>query len=210
MAIDVMCKCGKSYRVSDDKVGRRFKCRECGTLVGVPQANANASDETVREDTDWGLEPEAEYVPAHRRRWARCRSAKQDVRTKKNAAARNRWLLIAGAITVVALVIGVIVWVDAHLRPEQKNVLWITVGVPAFYLLRDQLGRHAIRRTLHSYGETVQSISWRPFKNFFKLNGSWPPHLFFYEVRYIDQNGNARSREVAFVRRRGMVWDDDI
>lgn len=205
MAIDVMCECGKSYRVSNDKAGRRFKCRECGTLVEVPEANANASDETVREDTDWGLEPE--YVPAHRRR----RTAKKDVGTKQNAAARNRWLFIAGgAIAVVALVIGVIVWADAHLRPEQKKALWITVGVPAFFLLFDQLRRYAIRNTLHSYGETVQSISWRPFKNFFNLNGSWPPRLFFYEVRYIDQNGNARSGEVAFVRRRGMVWDDDI
>ena len=124
MPISVTCDCGKGYRVSDDKAGKRFKCRECGTLLEVPESKADISDETNRDDDDLEMEPEAEYVPLHRRLWARRRSAKQAARTKKNAAARNRWLLNAGGvIAAVALIAGGLAWANAHLRPEQKSLL---------------------------------------------------------------------------------------
>jgi len=211
MTILVTCDCGKNYRVSDDKAGRRFKCRECGTLLQVPNANEEVSDSENSDAEELEMEQDAEYVPAHHRAAATSRSAKKNARRKKAVSARNRWLLIGGGtVASVALIVGGFAWANAHLRPEQKNLLWFTVAVPAFFVLFDQLHRYSIRSTLHSYGETIQSISWRPFKNFFNLNGGWPPHLYFYEVRYIDRYGNARSGDVAFIRHRGMVWDDDI
>ncbi len=211
MSIEVACDCGKGYRVSADKAGKRFKCRDCGTLLQVPNANDGTADDENDGDDDVEMEPDAEYVPAHHRAAAKARSAKKTARDQKRAAAWKRWLLIGGGVVVgVSLIVGGLVWANAVLRPEQKNLLWFTVGVPVFFLLNDQLRRYSIRSTLHSYGETVQSISWRPFKNFFNLNGGWPPRLYFYEVRYLDRYDKARSREVAFIRRRGMVWDDDI
>lgn len=151
---------------------------------------------------------------------AKARSAKKSARDQKRAAAWKRRLLIGGGVVVgVSLIVGGLVWANAVLRPEQKNLLWFTIGVPAFFVLSDQLRRYAIRNALESCGETVQSISWRPCKNFFNLNGSWPPRLYFYEVRLLDRYDNPRFREVAFISRRGlfgrrrvsgMVWDDDI
>lgn len=47
MTISVTCQCGKGYRVSADKSGKRFKRRECGTLVRVPNANGDAIDDDV-------------------------------------------------------------------------------------------------------------------------------------------------------------------
>ncbi len=215
MAIEVTCECGKTYRASDDKAGKRFKCRECEALVRVPNANGDETDEDVDlEEDEVGNEPAAKYVPMHRRLWARRRSAKKDARAKKNAEAKNRWLLIAGrvfaGIGLVALTFGVLVWAEVYLRPEQKTFLWLTVGVPGYFVLSDRMNRLSIRNTLSGYDETVQDISWRPFRNFFNINGGWPPHLFYYEVYLLDRYGKAQLREVAFVRRRGMVWDDDI
>ena len=219
MSISVTCDCGKGYRVSEDKAGLRFKCRDCGTLLRVPDADGeNSADETERDD-DLEMEPDADYVPAHHRAAAEERSAKKNARTKKLAAKRNRWLLISGGVVAsVALVWGSIALANAYLRPEQRSLLWFLIGVPAFFVLCDWLRRRSIRNTLQSYDETVQSISWRPFMNFFHANGSFPPRLYYYEVRYLDRYGNARRRSVAFIRRRrtwdgdrgGMVWDDDI
>ena len=106
--------------------------------------------------------------------------------------------------------LGGIALANAYLRPERRSLLGFLIGVPGFFVLGDWLLRRAIRNTLQSYDETVQSISWRPFMNFFHANGSFPPRLYYYEVRYLDRYGNARWRSVAFIRRRGMVWDDDI
>ncbi len=217
MSIEVTCDCGKGYRVSADKAGKRFKCRDCGSLVQVPDATT-ADD--AEDDDDVELESGTEYVPAHHRAVAKARSAKKSARDQKRAAAWKRWLLIGGSVVAgVSLIAGGFVWANAVLQPEQKNLLWFTIGIPAYFVLGDQLRRYAIRNALQSCGETVQSISWRPFKNFFNLNGGWPPRLYFYEVRYLDRYGNARSHDVAFIRRRrmfgddrpgGMVWDDDI
>ena len=211
MAIEITCDCGKGYRVSGVKAGKRFKCRDCGTLLQVPNTNDGATDDENDGDDDVEMEPDTEYVPAHHRAAARARSAKKSARDQKRAAAWKRWLLIGGGVVVgVSLIVGGLVWANAVLRPEQKNLIWFTIAVPAFFVLGDRLRRSSIRNTLQSYGETVQSISWRPFKNFFNLNGGWPPRLYFYEVRYLDRYDNAVFREVAFIRRRGMVWDDDI
>ena len=159
MTISVTCDCGKGYRVSADKAGLRFKCRDCGTLLRVPDADGdNSADETDRDD-DLEMEPDGEYVPAHRRAAAEERSAKKNARKQKNAATRNRWLLIgSGVVTSVALIWGGIALANAYLRPEQRNLLWFLIGVPAFFVLSDWLRRRAIRNTLQSYDETVQSI----------------------------------------------------
>lgn len=211
MAIELTCDCGKGYRVSGVKAGKRLKCRDCGTLLQVPNTNDGATDDENDGDDDVEMEPDTEYVPAHHRAATRARSAKKSARDQKRAAAWTRWLLIGGGVVVgVSLIVGGLVWANAFLRPEQKNLIWFTIAVPAFFVLGDRLRRSSIRNTLQSYGETVQSISWRPFKNFFNLNGGWPPRLYFYEVRYLDRYDNAVFREVAFIRRRGMVWDDDI
>lgn len=162
MPIEVTCDCGKRYRVSDDKVGKRFKCRECATLVRVPNVNGDETDEDVDIDEDeLGIEPEAKYVPMHRRLWARRRTAKKDARTKKNAAARNRWLLIAGGVIATAtLVVGVVFFVEVYLQPEQRDFLLMTVGVPAYASFRSLIGKPLPKRaqTGRSFAERAMAL----------------------------------------------------
>lgn len=67
MAIEITCDCGKGYRVSGVKAGKRFKCRDCGTLLQVPNTNDGATDDENDGDDDVEMEPDTEYVPAHHR-----------------------------------------------------------------------------------------------------------------------------------------------
>ena len=40
MPIEVSCrKCGKAYRVKDERAGTKIKCKDCQTVIEVPQAS---------------------------------------------------------------------------------------------------------------------------------------------------------------------------
>ena len=40
MAWNVSCpECEKRYRVGEDKAGRKFRCRDCGTTIRVPESD---------------------------------------------------------------------------------------------------------------------------------------------------------------------------
>lgn len=68
MAIDVTCrKCGKEYRVREERAGTKIRCKECQGTIAVPSivaddlyTNDDASDET------WG-QPERRGVSARSR-----------------------------------------------------------------------------------------------------------------------------------------------
>ena len=48
MAWNVSCpKCGKRYRVGEDKAGRKVRCRGCGTAIRVPESRATSSSSDV-------------------------------------------------------------------------------------------------------------------------------------------------------------------
>lgn len=51
MAIEFTCGCGKGYRVSDGKAGKRFKCRNCRTLLHVPNSNDGTTVEVPVNDS---------------------------------------------------------------------------------------------------------------------------------------------------------------
>lgn len=37
MAIEVSCgKCGKAYRVREDRAGTKIRCKECQSVISVP------------------------------------------------------------------------------------------------------------------------------------------------------------------------------
>ncbi len=46
MAISVSCnECGKEYNVKDDAAGKKFKCKDCGAVIQVPEALGSEGDE---------------------------------------------------------------------------------------------------------------------------------------------------------------------
>ncbi len=51
MPIDVVCpKCGKDYRVKDERAGTRIRCKECQTAISVP---ALSQDDDLDNESDW-------------------------------------------------------------------------------------------------------------------------------------------------------------
>lgn len=45
MTITVECgNCGKAYEMADDKAGRKFRCRECETVIHVPESPGEPID----------------------------------------------------------------------------------------------------------------------------------------------------------------------
>tara|TARA_R110002111_G_scaffold257026_1_gene324950 strand:- start:100123 stop:101130 length:1008 start_codon:yes stop_codon:yes gene_type:complete len=100
MAIQFHCKkCGKGYKVGDDKAGRKIKCRQCAAPIQIPEADIEDLSE------DWEDE-EAEYTPAPRRRAPSASKSKSKPKRKnKSGSGSNQNILIIGGI-VALLVVG--------------------------------------------------------------------------------------------------------
>ena len=186
MAIEITCDCGKGYRLSDDKAGKRFKCRDCGTLIRVPSA--------VADDPEFGDGDEetlGEPLPVRRRSQSASGSGKKKSRRKSSGSKRP--LIIGGVIAVVALIAGAFAYASLKFSPQQLKVLGGAVAAVAYFVLYDQFCRYRIRGDVASYDGTVQSISWRPFQGAFFTRG-WGrgKHAKFYEVSYTDRDGRTQ------------------
>lgn len=100
MTISFQCKkCGKSYKVSDEKAGKKFKCRQCTAPVRIPEAD-------VDDFSDNWEEEEAEYAPAPRRRprsASKKSKPKQNHKKKSSAGSNQNILIIGGIIVLLAL-----------------------------------------------------------------------------------------------------------
>ena len=64
MSIQTVCqKCGQQYRVSDDRAGREFRCRECNTVCHVPDEYEYAEEPgTVPPVSTTDADPEITVV----------------------------------------------------------------------------------------------------------------------------------------------------
>ena len=65
MSISVTCQCGKKYSVSDDKAGKRIRCRACNEIIEVPDDRWGDDDEVYEEDA--AGEPHRAHLPSHAR-----------------------------------------------------------------------------------------------------------------------------------------------
>ncbi len=217
MSIEVTCDCGKGYRLSDDQADKRFKCRDCGTLLQLP--NTNEADGGNDDDDDVVMEAEQEYVPAHHRAWSILRSKKKDARDKKRFATRKKLLFIVGS---PAVVIGGLTYANARI-PQVMLRVWPVVFfflqfsfllVPTILIVLGQWScRRRIREEIRSQDGTVTSISWQPFQGL-PFTKAWglgihPVGGAFYSVTYTDRDGRTQHSTVGFTAR-GMRWDGDI
>lgn len=73
MSIDVSCPtCDKSYKVKDEAGGKKLRCKECQTLIPIPEAAVEEADpwegidEQAQEDWDGGDDEEAGLPPVVR------------------------------------------------------------------------------------------------------------------------------------------------
>ena len=204
MAIEITCDCGKAYRLNDDKAGKRFKCRDCGTLIQVPEPSADDSEFGDGEEEAMG-----EPLPVRRRSTTASGSAKKKSQKKSSSSTSGskRPLIIGGVIAVVALVGGTLAFASLKLSPQQLKVLGGAVAAVAYFVLYDQFCRYRIRGDVASYDGTVQSISWRPFQGAFFTRG-WGrgKHAKFYEVSHTNRDGRTQHSLVC-CRWFGTNWD---
>lgn len=99
MSISVRCPCGKKYTVSQDKAGKRIRCKDCGEILGVPDDDNLEVLEEDEEDDD-------AFEASPRRRTGAARSRQPRHPKKSNHALP---LIIAGVVVVGLLVVGVAV-----------------------------------------------------------------------------------------------------
>lgn len=66
MSINVSCpSCGRPYTVKDDAAGKRFKCKDCESVVEVPVASGNSGDDEFGDPYDTsGFDDDASGIPA--------------------------------------------------------------------------------------------------------------------------------------------------
>lgn len=204
MSIEVTCDCGKGYRLSDDKAGKQFKCRDCEALIRVPQANEDDSEFSGTDE-----ETQGESLPVRRRSKNASGTGKKKSRKKSSGSTSSskRPLIIGGVIAVVALVGGALAYASLKLSPQQLKVLGGAVAAVAYFVLYDQFCRYRIRSDVASYDGTVQRISWRPFQGAFFTRG-WGrgKHAKFYEVSYTNRDGRTQHSLVC-CHWFGTNWD---
>src|SRR5712691_3845692 len=102
MSISVRCQCGKKYSVSDDKAGKRIRCRACDQVIEVPDDRWGDDDEVYAEDA-----AEADEFDQTSRRRSRPSRSRPPRRQPSNNALP---LIIAGAVVGGLLVLGVAVF----------------------------------------------------------------------------------------------------
>lgn len=108
MAISVACDCGKTYKVGDDKAGKRFRCKECGEPLRVPE---NDLDDDWGDD-EWGDDSgeeddyEAEPVRPRRTRSSTKGKGKGKGKKSKQTSGSNTMVFVAIGAVVLVLAVG--------------------------------------------------------------------------------------------------------
>jgi hypothetical protein len=103
MTISFKCrKCGKQYKVSDDKAGRKIKCRQCEAVMKIPVLEADDFLEELDDDED---DLEMDFTPpVRRRKQSPTRSAKPKRKKKKSKSGSNQGVAIAvGAVAFLVM-----------------------------------------------------------------------------------------------------------
>lgn len=106
MTIEVRCaKCGKGYRVTDDKAGRSFRCKECQAKIVVPAGDAE--DDLWGEDFGSFDEPEENPYSSPPKRKKKSKSKKR--RRSRNVMPGTVKIAMGGlGLTILLAIVNVI------------------------------------------------------------------------------------------------------
>src|SRR5688500_12627530 len=108
MSITFACGCGKSFTVADELAGKRVKCQACAAVLTVPDAAAapakrvaKAKVSVVEDDVPTKKlkkKKKKKDTGIDREEW----DAEEEARQVKAFYARRMVYIIAGAVTIVA------------------------------------------------------------------------------------------------------------
>ena len=123
MTIRAECQeCGKQYQMSDDKAGRKFRCRECEAVVHVP--------DDYEDEYETPASPRRK--PASKKGRAGGRGKKS--RSKKSKSGANTGLIVGmgagGVVLVAGIVVGYFMLTDdsRELPPESSGPEPVAAG----------------------------------------------------------------------------------
>ncbi|WP_417392203.1 DUF1559 domain-containing protein [Gimesia sp.] len=151
MTINFQCKkCGKNYKVSDDKAGKKVKCRQCDAPVRIPELDTDELSE------DWE-EPEPEFeAPARRRKSSPSRNKAKPKSRKKSATGSNQNKFIAGGAVALVLIGSGLLFLFSSEKPGGGLFKSITDKVDV--VVNSQLDKSAGKSGSGSAGSDIDKM----------------------------------------------------
>jgi hypothetical protein len=162
MAIAVTCQaCGRQYNVKDEAAGKKFKCKDCGEVVSVPEVGGGggASDDygdpyNPYADEEFG-EERAAAPPAARR--PKRKGSGGPARERVNGPATG--LTVCAAISLVisilaAVALPILIFNIPNIGDEEKfqvvaQLIGVVINIPLCIVILIGASR---MRSLSSYG----------------------------------------------------------
>lgn len=121
MPIKVVCECGKTYAVTEDKSGKRFRRKDCGEICQVPASKRKASRPKPKPEPEYDEHDDYEDdyddydEPAPRRSPAKKKSSKgksqSSKKKRKSSGGGPTPLKLIGGISSMVLGVGIIIFV---------------------------------------------------------------------------------------------------
>ncbi|WP_417849716.1 hypothetical protein [Thalassoglobus sp.] len=112
MIIKVSCaECSHEYRLSENKAGRKFRCKECGEAVSVPgQAEEDwddfgslADEDDLEDDSDQPYRPPRSSSRKKRRKSSQSRNTNHENVSRSIRAICVLYVVIGGMFTIASL-----------------------------------------------------------------------------------------------------------
>lgn len=114
--------CGKQYRVADDKAGRQFKCKDCGSTIQIP--GGDDDDYDLGHHDEYGADDRrgGDYdEPRPRRRSGG--SGRKKSRSKRKSSVNPGLIIggVVGGIVVIGVLVGAVVLIRGSFSPVAKH-----------------------------------------------------------------------------------------
>lgn len=123
MAIKITCpECETALTLSDDKRGKKVRCKSCEKVLSIPSANGKvkkpAKEEEVDEQEDEEEEeakdkPKGKGKPAKNEKSETSKNGKPAKKKKKGGGVDIPWLFIglgAAALAIIGVCVGILIW----------------------------------------------------------------------------------------------------
>lgn len=112
MSITVVCDCGREYSLSDDKAGRRFRCKDCDETLVVrkkqrKRRKARVADDWDDNEDDWD-EDDDWNEPRRPRSRSRGRKASRGGRGGRGSGPSGGIVVWANIVKYAGLVLGIV------------------------------------------------------------------------------------------------------
>ena len=98
--IETICKkCGNIKNFNEDKLGKKFKCSNCGNVVSIEESLKLESTPTTEKESSLNHSLSSDHSPVNRNR---------------------KWIIISGIFVMISIVIAVIYFNNSYLKTKTQ------------------------------------------------------------------------------------------